>query len=198
MQKISEGQPCDITGIRGYQDLEDSGGIQWPLRRGQERERRRERRLFEDGQYYHRDGKAKFIFEAPRKAAELPDGDYPFFLLTGRGTSSQWHTQTRTGKSDVLKKLYPSEIYVEIHPGDADRLGVRPGDWVEVSSRRGSLRAKANVTPVVQAGQVFIPMHYATTNQLTYPSVDPYSRQPSYKAAAVRILRSPVAKGKNK
>jgi len=43
------------------------------------------------------------------------------------------------------------------------------------------------VTGTVAPGQIFIPMHYATTNLLTYPSFDPYSRQPAYKACAVRI-----------
>lgn len=198
MQKVTEGQPCEITGIQGYHDLEESGGIQWPLIRGQEGGRKQERRLFEDGRYFHPDGKARFIFEEPRESPELPDAEYPFFLLTGRGTSSQWHTQTRTGKSGVLKKLYPREVYVEIHPLDAGRQGIRAGEWVEVSSRRGHLRARANVTPVVQEGQVFIPMHYAATNQLTCPVVDPYSRQPSYKAAAVRLGPCRDGKGKAK
>ena len=79
-----------------------------------------ERRLFEDGLFYHSDKKAKFLFEAPRDMPEPPDEEYPFLLLTGRGTSSQWHTQTRTGKSAVLKKLYPDHIYVEMNPLDAE------------------------------------------------------------------------------
>jgi len=57
-----------------------------------------ERRLFEDGLFYHTDKKARFLFEAPRDMPEPPDEEYPFVLLTGRGSSSQWHTQTRTGK----------------------------------------------------------------------------------------------------
>jgi assimilatory nitrate reductase catalytic subunit len=56
-----------------------------------------------------------------------------------------------------------------------------------ISSRRGSLTAKAFLTPTVQPGQVFLPMHYRSVNQLTFPAFDPYSRQPSYKACAVRI-----------
>ena len=121
---------------------------------------------------------------------EPPGQRYPFLLLTGRGTASQWHTQTRTSKSAVLQKLYPHEIYVEINPEDARREGIRPNSMVKVESQRGSVQAKAFVTPTVRPGQVFIPMHYRETNRLTLAHFDPYSRQPSYKNCAVRV--SPV------
>jgi assimilatory nitrate reductase catalytic subunit len=118
---------------------------------------------------------------------EIPDEEYPLLLLTGRGSASQWHTQTRTSKSDVLRKLYPRHLHVEIHPADADELGVRAEQWVVVESRRGRLRARAFVSATVSRGQVFLPMHDEATNQLTDPVFDPYSRQPSYKACAVRL-----------
>ncbi len=148
-----------------------------------------ERRLFADGRFYHADGRAKFIFEEPRPQPEPPDAEYPFTLLTGRGTSAQWHTGTRTGKSAVLRRLHPEHIYVEINPRDARRLGLVGNQSVRVSSRRGELEARASITPSVAAGQVFIPMHYAEANRLTHPAFDPYSRQPSYKACAVRLTK---------
>jgi anaerobic selenocysteine-containing dehydrogenase len=58
---------------------------------------------------------------------------------------------------------------------------------VRVSSRRAEIQATAFVTPTVQPGQLFIPMHYPEVNQLTFPAFDSYSRQPSYKACAVKI-----------
>ena len=121
--------------------------------------------------------------------AEPTSEEYPFVLLTGRGSSSQWHTQTRTAKSAMLRSLYPEKPYVEISPADADSLGVAPDEWVLVASARGQMEARAYVTPTVAAGQVFVPMHYAGTNRLTLPSFDPYSRQPSYKWAAVAVRR---------
>src|SRR5688572_27072391 len=188
MAACSLGQPCDISGIAGYDMLEVKRGIQWPLPTGQDVERRAERRLFGDGQFFTPDGKARLVFENPRPMPEKPNTEFPFVLLTGRGTSAQWHTQTRTAKSDVLRKLYSEEPYVEIHPDDASALGISSDDWVAVESRRGRMRARAFITQIVSPGQVFIPMHYPETNQLTYPSVDPYSRQPSYKASAVRLI----------
>jgi len=144
LKELSRDQPCDITGISDYAMIEDAGGIQWPLpdsgnripheedkvSNGSEPFVATERRLFEDGAFYHADKKAKFLFEAPRDVPEITDVEYPFILLTGRGTSSQWHTQTRTGKSAVLRKLYPDQIYVEINPADAKRLGTAVIDSV--------------------------------------------------------------------
>lgn len=94
---------------------------------------------------------------------------------------------SRTNKSDVLRQLSPANIYVEINPLDAQRLGIAPNRLVRVSSRRGELIATAFITPQVQPGQIFIPMHYAETNRLTFAAFDPHSRQPSYKACAVQL-----------
>lgn len=220
LKRLSSGQPCDFSGIRDYQHLDQAGGIQWPYvdetidsampLNGMEGSAAddsqsvssstrvtqtslpdsSQRRLFEDGRFYHSDGRARFLFESPRPMPEPPTTDYPLILLTGRGTAAQWHTQTRTGKSAVLRKLSPESIYVEINPGDATLFGIRPHDWVSVESQRGLIRARAFVTTTIQAGQIFIAMHYDTANQLTDAVFDPYSRQPSYKACAVRIARA--------
>jgi assimilatory nitrate reductase catalytic subunit len=185
LKSISQGRPCDITGIEDYRMLDRCGGIQWPYPAGETLET--ERRLFEDGEFFHADRKARFLFEPSRPPREETDDQFPFVLLTGRGTSAQWHTQTRTAKSAVLRKLYPENVYVEVNPIDADELGFRSGEIIRVASRRGSVEAKVLLTSTVQPGHVFIPMHYPTVNQLTFPSFDPYSRQPSYKSAAVRL-----------
>jgi anaerobic selenocysteine-containing dehydrogenase len=194
LKVISTNKPNDITGIRDYRMLDECGGIQWPLSdaeaariAGAKMDFPSERRLFEDGRFFTSDEKARFIFEEPRAAPERTDDEFPFLLMTGRGTSSQWHTNTRTGKSDVLRKLYPKECYVEINPEDARRLGIRRNSFTKISSRRASVRAMAFVTPTVQKGQLFIPMHYREVNRLTFPAFDPYSRQPSYKACAVKV-----------
>ncbi len=186
LQRLSAGRPCDFSGIRGYQHIDEAGGIQWPypLKGADDAT---ERRLFDDGRFFHVDGRAKFWFDPPRPMPEPASSEYPFLLLTGRGSASQWHTQTRTSKSAVLRKLYPEHIYVEVHPVDARLLGIRPLSWVEVASQRGELQAKAFVSPTVQPGQVFIPMHYSETNRLTDSVFDPHSKQPSYKACAVRL-----------
>lgn len=190
MKRISADTPFDITGIRDYAMIESHGGIQWPCPEGTDLSDN-QRRLFADGKFFHPDGKARFMFEAPRPSPEEPSLQYPFVLLTGRGTSAQWHTQTRTGKSAVLRKLYPQEIYVEINPDDAYTHMIRDGEEVYISTLRGEVKARARVIPTVQPGHIFMPMHYEETNRLTLPSFDPYSYQPSYKMAAARLGKSP-------
>ncbi len=197
MKKLSVGQPCEITGIHDYAHIDACGGIQWPLPAKHDAANghdelempETERRLFADGQFFTPDGKARFLFDPPRPVAEPTDAEYPLVLLTGRGTSAQWHTGSRTNKSDVLRRLAPEGCYVEINPADAATLGILPSSTVEVRSRRGMITAAAFVTPTVQPGQVFIPMHYPEMNCLTFPSFDPHSRQPSYKHCAVAINR---------
>ncbi len=207
LKRLSAGKPCDITGIEDYRQLDAEGGIQWPWAshsresraesREQEGENPRpstldlrpasERRLFADGKFFTPDGKAKFLFDQPRAVTEPTDDEFPFVLLTGRGTSAQWHTNTRTGKSAVLRTLYPANPYIEVHPADAARLGLAANAQVAVVSRRARIACAAFITPTVQPGQIFIPMHYGVTNQLTRGEFDPHTRQPSYKHCAVRL-----------
>jgi ferredoxin-nitrate reductase len=211
LRELTRGQPCEFTGIEGYDHIQAEGGIQWPFAEAERSElgaKRCElaapssqlpapsfqlkapssqRRLFTDGKFYTADQRAVFLFDEPRPMPEQTDAAYPFLLNTGRGSSAQWHTGSRTNKSDVLRKLAPVSLYVEINPADAARLGITANAAVSVNSRRGTAAAFAVVTATVQPGQVFMPMHFDAVNRLTFPAFDPHSRQPSYKACAVRI-----------
>jgi assimilatory nitrate reductase catalytic subunit len=189
LKRLTKGQPCDISGIKDYAMLQREGGIQWPFSEWQAKHGspKKERRLFEDGCFYHSDQRARFLFESVQPPTEPPDSSYPFWLLSGRGTSAQWHTQTRTGKSPMLLQMAPGALYVELHPKDAIKLNIQHNEKVQIMSRRGSVEATAKVMATVQPGQVFIPMHYHEVNRLTHPSFDLYSRQPSYKACAVQL-----------
>ena len=186
LQRCSVGQPCDISGIDGYGHLDDAGGVQWPLPAGTV-DVAKERRLFADGRFPTPDGRARFVVDLPRPPAGRPDARFPLVLLTGRGSTAQWHTQTRTRRSDVLSALGPDEAWVEVHPADAAPLAIDTGDRVRVVSARGSVAAFAVVTEAVGRGRLFMPMHDEVTNRLTFPAFDPHSRQPSYKYCAVAV-----------
>ncbi|HIF63584.1 MAG TPA: nitrate reductase [Deltaproteobacteria bacterium] len=189
LSDLSRGRPCDFSAIEGYRELDQRGGIQWPLTPadGKTEVLKSERRLFEDGSFFHPDGRARFRVSKPRSMPEKPDKGYPLLLLTGRGSAAQWHTQTRTRISAILRRLYPAGAYLEVNPVDARAHGIEHARMIRVESRRGIMRAKAFVTRSVKPGQVFAPMHYEETNRLTDAVFDPESRQPSYKACAVRI-----------
>lgn len=191
LQRCSEGQPCDITGIKDYEMIRKAGGVQWPLSRAHISDFKsqipQERRLFEDGKFFTPDKKGKFMFDAPVEAPEQRSEEFPLILITGRGTSAQWHTETRTAKSAVLDKLIPQDLMLDINPRDAAELGIRDGMSVRVVSKRAGIPVKARVTNCVKPGEVYLPMHDNRVNQLTHAAFDPHSRQPSYKHSAVRV-----------
>ncbi|MCA9054375.1 MAG: nitrate reductase, partial [Planctomycetaceae bacterium] len=80
--------------------------------------------------------------------------------------------------------------FVEINPQDAATLGIGSNEDVVIESQRGRMTATALLTRSVCPGQLFVPMHYEETNRLTDSVFDPYSKQPSYKACAVRIWKA--------
>ena len=191
LQRCTENQPCDIMGINGHEMIRKSGGVQWPLSRDQgskfEVSSFKERRLFADGQFFTPDKRAKFVFDPPEAPPEQCSEEFPFILMTGRGTSAQWHTETRTGKSAVLAKMMPEELMLDLNEQDAFSLGIRDGASVRVITKRAELTVKARLTSCVKPGEVYLPMHDPRVNQLTHASFDPHSRQPSYKHSAVRV-----------
>jgi anaerobic selenocysteine-containing dehydrogenase len=184
---VSAGRPCDYSAIT-YARIEEAGGVQWPCREDTV-ELGGSPTLYEDARFHHPDGKARLRSVVPQPIADRPRPRYPFLLNTGR-TVEHWHTRTKTGKVPILERLAP-EAWVEIHPDDATRLGVRSGDGVRIESTRGSIGPVAvRVSATVRPGEVFVPFHYdeACINRLTPSEFDPISREPNYKQSAVDIV----------
>ena len=134
-------------------------------------------------------GRARFVAAEHSGADELPDGQYPFILVTGR-VLEHWHTGVMTRRSKALHAIEP-EAFVSIHPDDAKRLEVAAGDWVEVRSRRGHIRLAARVENTTQPGSIFIPFHFreAGANILTTDKLDPDGKIPEFKFCAVEVER---------
>lgn len=141
--------------------------------------------------YLHKDrfprGKGKFHAVEWQPPQETPDREYPFVLTTGRNLW-HYHSRTMTGRVEGLAELSP-EAYVEINPGDASRLGIREGQRVRVSSRRGTIVVRAKLTERIPPGTVFIPFHFggAPANLLTPVFLDPDAKIPELKACAVHV-----------
>ncbi|ATD72927.1 MULTISPECIES: bifunctional nitrate reductase/sulfite reductase flavoprotein subunit alpha [Gordonia] len=139
--------------------------------------------------------RAQFFARPHLDPAELPDDDYPFLLNTGR-LPHQWHTMTKTGRVAKLNKLNP-EPFVELHPEDAERIGVAAKDKVEVASRRGRAVLPARISDRVRPGNCFVPFHWndvfgehLSINAVTSDAVDPLSRQPELKVCAVTLTKA--------
>jgi len=158
-------------------------GLQWPCRDSQD----------PGTPYLHRDrfvrGKGLFSPIEYVDPPELPDEQYSLLLTTGR-VPFHFHTGTMTRRAPLLEHEV-GEAWVEMHPEDVQSLGLGEGEVVEVSSRRGTVRARVKVTPAVQRGTVFMPFHFheAPANRLTLSAIDPVAKIPEYKVCAVRVSK---------
>jgi len=133
------------------------------------------------------DGRARLVAVPFTHAAELPDADFPWVLITGRQLE-HWHTGVMTRRSTVLDAIEPTAV-VSLHPDGLEALGVAPGERVRVSTRRGSVVARSRADSGLVPGQVFMPFCYreAAANLLTNEALDPDGKIPELKFCAARV-----------
>lgn len=186
MKEIARVTP--IYGGIHYNRL-DGEGLQWPCTDGSH----------PGTKYLHKDhfsrGKGYFTPIEYIPPAELPDTQYPYILSTGR-LLQHFHTGTLTRRVEALNSLVP-ECLIEINFHDAKNLNIRDGDLVKVSSRRGEIIARAIISERSPKGLIFSPFHFkeAPANRLTNDALDPKSKIPEFKVAAVRIDTIPIKDG---
>jgi predicted molibdopterin-dependent oxidoreductase YjgC len=213
----SQGTICDMSGM-SYQAIEANNGIQWP---STEDDVFGGQRLYTDGRFNTNwedaqagtpvspwidpDGLHRAYLWAVdyEEAPEVPDGEYPFWLITGR-VIEHFHTRTKTKRITQLHEMVP-ENYVEISNADAGPLGIATGDLVRLTTRRGEIVVRAKVTDTVMEGQVFTTMHFGdldpsdvaqnngrlvNANRLTINWVDKDCKQPVYKHCAVKLAKA--------
>jgi assimilatory nitrate reductase catalytic subunit len=186
--RASSGGTADYTGAT-WERIEAEHGLFWPV---PEVGHPGTPRLHEGGRFSHPDGKARFHGVPYRPPAEVVDDEYPVWLTTGR-VVSQYLSGTQTRRIASLVEQYPEPL-CEIHPKLAETLGVADGDQVTVRSRRGEITLPAAVVTTIRPDTVFIPYHWPgdkSANQLTNRAVDPLSKMPEFKVAAVRVAKAP-------
>lgn len=184
MKKCSKGMPGDITGVT-WEMLENSNGVQWPLREGETLEDD-ERRLYEDGNFFTPSRKAQFKFEAPMENPLPLTEEYPYLLNTGRGSVGQWHTQSRTSEVQFIGDVSAREAYLFMNPGTAAAYGLEENDRILVHSVNGEKAGfQVRISDQVREKELYAPIHYIECNKLTPSVYDPYSKEPSYKATPV-------------
>ncbi|MEE3716918.1 nitrate reductase [Tumidithrix elongata RA019] len=191
--QITRDRPCDHSGL-SHELLDKEGPLQWPYPADREHHAnvQESQRLYSDLQFHTPDRKARFGAYHGHGLAEPPDENYPYILTNGR-LYGHWHTQTRTGRTDKICQMYPNP-FLEIHPKDANKLGLQPEDFVLIKSVRGSAKLPILITEAIAPGVVFMPMHWgalwaedAEINALTHSHADPDSKQPELKACAVSL-----------
>ena len=170
-----------------YRRLEDEG-LQWPcLDEGHPGTS-----ILHGEKFATASGKGKLVPVKYTPSAELPDSEYPLVLTTDRSLF-HYHTGTLTRRVKGLNVLRKEEL-VEMNTEDAQALGISEGDSVRVTSRRGSVVAKARVSGTCPPGVVSMTFHFAEapTNQITSPALDPVAKIPELKVSAVRVEKQEV------
>ena len=169
--------------------LERDGPQQWPYPEGARSGRTR---LYADGVFPTPSGRARFVATEYLPPAEEPDAQFPLRLTTGR-LRDQWHSMTRTGLVARLFSHSP-EPEIVVSEFDLQKNDFSNQDLVRVTSRRGSVVMKIRASDDMRPGDAFVAMHWGGrftggvgTNALTVSAIDPYSKQPELKHAAVRI-----------
>jgi nitrate reductase (cytochrome) len=208
-QKLTKGRDNDLRGAT-YKVLEQmADGVQWPAAteafaltggtvkkfvRGMDPMADSEAKDDKPYQFYghaHPDRKLWIWLREQASPEEVPDADYPFYLSTGR-IVDHWHTTSMTGRVPELLRANPY-AYVEINPKDAKKLGIRPNDMVEVTSRRGTNTLPAKVYEGPTEGMVFVYWHDMhpdrMINKVTKDAFDPGSKEPEFKICACKIKR---------
>ena len=184
--------------MASYEELRRQPGVIWPFVKGQETKWRYNAKYdpaVKDGEfdfYGKPDRRAWIWFRPYEPPPEVPDAGYPFWLNTGR-VVEHWHSGSMTRRIPILHQAVPN-AYVELHPDDARRLGVRNGERVRLTSRRGSLTLPAQIDGRARppAGQVFVPFfdEGMLINEITLDAYCPISNQPDYKKCAVKVERA--------
>ncbi|MFM9973594.1 MAG: formate dehydrogenase subunit alpha, partial [Beijerinckiaceae bacterium] len=133
-------------------------------------------------------GRARIVPAQIVAPDEVPDEDYPMVLSTGR-VLEHWHTGSMTRRSGVLDALEPEAVAL-MAPRDLGRLGVAPGGFITLQTRRGAIVVKVRSDRDVPLNMVFMPFCYAeaAANLLTNPALDPMGKIPEFKFCAVRAL----------
>ena len=142
--------------------------------------------VFGDG-FPRAGGRARFTPARVTAPAESPDADFPMILITGRQLE-HWHTGSMTRRSGVLDAVEP-EAFASLHPATLRKMGLRAGDRVRLTTRRGSISVRARADRAVAEDCAFMPFAYveASANILTNAALDPFGKIPEFKYAAVRV-----------
>src|SRR5262249_11697721 len=138
-------------------------------------------------------GFGKLVAAKLQPPDEQPDGEFPFILTTGRQLE-HWHTGAMTRRATNLDALEPGAV-ASLSRNDIAKLGIKPGDLIRVSTRRGMVELSVRQDDAIPDGVVFIPFAFveAAANLLTNPALDPFGKIPEFKFCAAKV--EPVPEG---
>ena len=183
----------DLSGLTGlseqaYNDLQP---IQWPVNKDYPNGRQR---FFDDGKFFTANQRAQFVSLSARLPIAKITSELPLIMNTGR-IRDQWHTMTRTGKTDKLLQHMP-EPFVDIHPTDAAEYKLQQDDLAIINNDHGEIIVRVKITKAQTLGNIFVPMHWTgqfaskgRMGVLVNSIVCPISGQPENKHTPVAIKK---------
>jgi formate dehydrogenase major subunit len=133
-------------------------------------------------------GKGRFLLTEYVPTSERINKKHPLILTTGR-ILSQYNVGAQTRRTANI--IWHDEDKLEIHPDDAERRGIRDGDWVGLESRAGSTVMRAFLSDRMPPGVVYTTFHFpgSGANVITTENSDWATNCPEYKVTAVEVER---------
>lgn len=176
---------CPIYYGATYEKMEGLGFVQWPC---PTLDSPGSRYLYDGNRFQRPNGRGLLFASEWRPPLDQLNDRFPLILCTVREVG-HYSCRSMTGNCAMLQTLADEPGYVRINPEDARALGVKSEHLVWVSSRRGRIMARADVTERANAGAVYMTYQWwiGACNELTIHHVDPISKTPEYKYSAVRI-----------
>ncbi len=190
LRRASAGGIADYAGV-SYDRLDAGEALHWPVPAD---DHPGTPRLFTD-RFGHPDGRARMLPVDHVEPDEGTGGGYPLTATTGR-VLAHYQSGAQTRRVAELAEVSP-EVFVEVHPDTAARHRLAEGDLADVVSRRGTTTARVRCVPTLRPDTVFLPFHFGGTgaaNNVTNPALDPVSRMPEFKVAAVRLEPAPTGR----
>ncbi len=132
--------------------------------------------------------KAMFYPLTHRVPAEVEDAEYDIHLNNGR-LLEHFHEGNMTLRVAGIQQETP-ERWVEVSPEFAREHDIATGQWIDLSSRRETLRLQVLITDRVKGNQMFVPLTTSDNrpvNLLTSSDVDNVTHTPAYKELAVKM-----------
>jgi arsenite oxidase large subunit len=140
------------------------------------------KRLYTDGKFGTKDGKATFMeatwrgLQAPGKEEQKKNNK---FLINNGRTNLVWQNAFLDQESEFVMDRWPYP-FIQMSPDDMSELGLQNGDLVEVYNESGSTQAMACPTPTARKGETFMLFGFpsgvvgnainAGTNELIVPN----------------------------
>jgi len=178
MDEIAELTPT-FAGV-SFRLLDEVGSVQWPCNESAPRGTP----IMHIGSFVR--GKGLFVETDYVPTKERTSRKFPLLLTTGRIlTQYNVGAQTRRTANNVW---YKNDL-LEIHPHDAETRGIKDGERVSLTSRKGEITLVAKITERVQPGVVYTTFHDPETgaNVVTTEYSDWATNCPEYKVTAVQV-----------